>query len=228
MHTTSTISILVVGDEPPLTEQLSMVMRRQSWDVRSAHNGGEAIRAARGFRPDAIVLGGIELLARLRAVLPGVPILLLTTENSTQDRLIALRAGADDLVIRPCSLEQVVRRLRGLLRRSSAGPQQVRPGTRLVVGDLILDQETREVRRSGQQIKLTPTEFEVLRFLMQNPGRVLSKARILDRVWAYDFGGQSNIVELYISYLRRKIDARRRPMIHTVRGAGYTLRPADA
>jgi two-component system OmpR family response regulator len=102
------------------------------------------------------------------------------------------------------------------------------PGARLVVGDLTLDQETREVRRAGRQIKLTPTEFEVLRFLMQNPGRVLSKARILDRVWAYDFGGQSNIVELYVSYLRRKIDAQHPPMIHTVRGAGYTLRPADA
>ncbi|MEW9549818.1 response regulator transcription factor [Nonomuraea sp. NPDC050783] len=227
----SSINILVVDDEPALTELLSMVMRQESWDVRSAHNGSEAVRAARGFRPDAIVLDvmlpdmdGIELLPRLRAVLPGVPILFLTAKDSVQDRLAGLRAGADDYVTKPFSLEEVVIRLRGLLRRS--GAVRVRPDAVLVVGDLTLDQETREVRRAGKEIKLTPTEFELLRFLMHNPGRVLGKAQILDRVWAYDFGGQSNVVELYISYLRRKIDARREPMIHTVRGVGYTLRPA--
>ncbi|MGP3958153.1 response regulator transcription factor [Nonomuraea sp. 3N208] len=232
MHTTSTINILVVDGEPPLTELLSMVMRQESWDVRSAHNGGEAIRAARGFRPDAIVLDvmlpdmdGIELLPRLRAVLPGVPILFLAARDSAKDRLIGLRAGADDYVAKPFSLEEIVSRLRGLLRRSGAA--RARPDAGLVVGDLTLDQDTREVRRAGQPIKLTPTEFELLRFLMHHAGRVLSKPQILDRVWAYDFGGQSNVVELYISYLRRKIDAQRPPMIHTVRGAGYTLRPAE-
>ncbi|MGW0802364.1 response regulator transcription factor [Nonomuraea sp. NPDC002799] len=227
----SSINILVVDDEPSLTELLSMVMRQESWDVRSAHNGSEAIRAARGFRPDAIVLDvmlpdmdGIELLPRLRAVLPGVPVLFLTARDSMQDRLIGLRAGADDYVTKPFSLEEVVIRLRGLLRRSGAAQQ--RPDAALTVGDLTLDQETHVVRREEKEIRLTPTEFELLRFLMHNPGRVLSKAQILDRVWAYDFGGQSNVVELYISYLRRKIDAHRKPMIHTVRGVGYTLRPA--
>ncbi|MEV1174616.1 response regulator transcription factor [Nonomuraea sp. NPDC049784] len=226
----SSINILVVDDEPPLTELLSMVMRQESWDVRSAHNDSEAIRAARGFRPDAIVLDvmlpdmdGIELLPRLRAVLPGVPILFLTALDSLQDRLVGLRAGADDYVTKPFSLEEVVIRLRGLLRRS--GATQARADAGLVVGDLTLDQETHQVRRAGKEIRLTPTEFELLRFLMHNPGRVLSKGQILDRVWAYDFGGQSNVVELYISYLRRKIDAHREPMIHTVRGVGYTIRP---
>ncbi|MFI7639082.1 response regulator transcription factor [Nonomuraea sp. NPDC049400] len=231
MHTTSRVNILVVDDEPSLTELLSMVMRQESWDVRSAHNGSAAIRAARGFRPDAVVLDvmlpnmdGIRLLPRLRAVLPGVPILFLTALDSLQDRLVGLRAGADDYVTKPFRLEEVVLRLRGLLRRSRAAQARAEAG--LVVGDLTLDQETHRVRRAGKDIRLTPTEFELLRFLMHNPGRVLSKAQILDRVWAYDFGGQSNVVELYISYLRRKIDAQREPMIHTVRGVGYTIRPA--
>ncbi|MEV0230639.1 response regulator transcription factor [Nonomuraea sp. NPDC050786] len=223
----SSVTILVVDDEPPLTELLSLVMRQESWDVRSAHNGSQAIRAARGLRPDAIVLdamNGIQCLPRLRAVLPGVPILFLTALDSLQDRLVGLRAGADDYVTKPFTLEEVVIRLRGLLRRSGAA--QARPGAGLVVGDLTLDQETHQVRRAGKEIRLTPTEFELLRFLMHHPGRVLSKARILDRVWAYDFGGRGNVVELYISYLRRKIDAHREPMIHTVRGVGYTIRPA--
>ncbi|MEV4108718.1 response regulator transcription factor [Nonomuraea sp. NPDC049695] len=227
----SSVNILVVDDEPPLTELLSLVMRQESWDVRGAHNGSEAIRAARRFRPDVIVLdvmlpdtNGIQLLSRLRAVLPGVPILFLTALDSLQDRLAGLRAGADDYVTKPFSLEEVVIRLRGLLRRSGAA--QARPAAGLVVGDLTLDQATHQVRRAGEEIRLTPTEFELLRFLMHHPGRVLSKAQILDRVWAYDFGGHGNVVELYISYLRRKIDAHREPMIHTVRGVGYTIRPA--
>ncbi|MEW1843096.1 response regulator transcription factor [Nonomuraea angiospora] len=227
----SSINVLVVDGEPRLTALLSTVMRKESWDVRGAHNGSEAIRAARGFRPDAIVLDvmlpdldGIRLLPRLRAVLPGVPILFLTALDSLQDRLVGLRAGADDYVTKPFSLEEVVIRLRGLLRRSGAARARADAG--LMVGDLTLDQENHQVRRAGKEIRLTPTEFELLRFLMHHPGRVLSKSQILDRVWAYDFGGQSNVVELYISYLRRKIDAQRQPMIHTVRGVGYTLRPA--
>ncbi|NUO96416.1 MAG: response regulator, partial [Nonomuraea sp.] len=161
------IAILVVDDEPPLTELLSMVMRQELWDVRRAHNGGDAIRTARGFRPDAIVLDvmlpdmdGVRLLPRLRAVLPGVPILFLTALDSLQDRLAGLRAGADDYVTKPFSLEEVVIRLRGLLRRSGAA--RARPDAALTVGDLTLDQETHEVRRAAQEIRLTPTEFELL------------------------------------------------------------------
>ncbi|MBE1588479.1 response regulator transcription factor [Nonomuraea angiospora] len=227
----SSINVLVVDGGPSLTTLLSTVMRKESWDVRGAHNGSEAIRAARGFRPDAIVLDvmlpdldGIRLLPRLRAVLPGVPILFLTALDSLQDRLVGLRTGADDYVTKPFSLEEVVIRLRGLLRRPGAARARADAG--LMVGDLTLDQQNHKVRRAGKEIRLTPTEFELLRFLMHHPGRVLSKSQILDRVWAYDFGGQSNVVELYISYLRRKIDAQRQPMIHTVRGVGYTLRPS--
>ncbi|MEU1390733.1 MULTISPECIES: response regulator transcription factor [unclassified Nonomuraea] len=209
-------AVLVV-DEHPLGRSLSRAMR--SWDVRSL-GGGEAVRAARGFRPGAIVLdvrGGGRCLPRLRAALPGVPVLFLTAPDALPDPSLGLRAGADDYVMRPFGVDEVVIRLHGLLRRSADA---------LSVGDLTLDQETREVRRAGRQIRLTPTEFELLRLLMRHPGRALSKAHILDRVWAYDFAGQGNIVELYISYLRRKIDADRRPMIHTLRGVGYVLRPA--
>ena len=137
--------------------------------------------------------------------------------------LDVMMAGGDDYVTKPFSLEEVVARLRALMRRSGALAQ--RPDALLVVGDLTLDEDSHEVRRDGEEINLTATEFELLRYLMRNPKRVLSKAQILDRVWQYDFGGQANIVELYISYLRRKIDAGREPMIHTLRGAGYVLKP---
>jgi two-component system OmpR family response regulator len=142
------------------------------------------------------------------------------------DRIAGLTAGGDDYVTKPFSLEEVIARLRGLLRRS--GATTARPDTQIVVGDLILDEDSHEVTRAGESIKLTATEFELLRYLMRNPKRVLSKAQILDRVWNYDFGGQANVVELYISYLRKKIDADREPMIHTMRGVGYVLRPAGS
>ena len=141
-------------------------------------------------------------------------------------RLHGLTAGGDDYVTKPFSLEEVIARLRALLRRSGAA--LARSDSTLVVGDLTLDEDSHEVRRAGVEIQLTATEFELLRYLMRNPRRVLSKAQILDRVWNYDFGGQANVVELYISYLRKKIDANRPPMIHTLRGAGYVLRPAAA
>jgi len=135
-----------------------------------------------------------------------------------------LTAGGDDYVTKPFSLEEVVARLRALLRRAGAGA--ARSSSQLTVGDLVLDEDSHEVSRAGAEIHLTATEFELLRYLMRNPRRVLSKAQILDRVWNYDFGGQANVVELYISYLRKKVDAGREPMIHTMRGAGYVLKPA--
>ena len=208
-----------------------MALRYEGWEVRTAADGLGATRAARDFRPDAVVLDvmlpdmtGLEVLQRLRVNAPTVPVLFLTAKDAVEDRIAGLTAGGDDYVTKPFSLEEVVARLRGLVRRASIAVG--RNDAMLVVGDLTLDEDSREVRRGGELVTLTATEFELLRFLMRNPRRVLSKAQILDRVWNYDFGGQANIVELYISYLRKKIDAGRPPLIHTVRGAGYVLKPA--
>ena len=198
----------------------------------AAASGTAAVKAARETRPDAIVLDmmlpdfdGLEVMRRLRTSMPDVPVLFLTARDAVEDRVAGLTAGGDDYVTKPFSLEEVVARLRALMRR--AGAVSRRTESLLTVGDLTLDEDSHEVVRAGHEVKLTATEFELLRFLMRNPRRVLSKAQILDRVWDYDFGGQANVVELYISYLRKKIDAGRAPMIHTMRGAGYVLKPAD-
>ena len=225
------IRILAVDDENSLTELLSMAMRYEGWQVSTAASGNEAVKAAREVRPDAIVLDmmlpdfdGLEVMRRVRAEDPDVPVIFLTAKDAVADRINGLTAGGDDYVTKPFSLEEVIARLRALLRRSGAATG--RSESLLVVGDLTLDEDSHEVTRAGDSIQLTATEFELLRYLMRNPRRVLSKAQILDRVWNYDFGGQANVVELYISYLRKKIDANRAPMIHTMRGAGYVLRPA--
>ncbi len=226
----SAIRVLVVDDESSLSDLLSMALRYEGWEVRTAADGSSAVRTAREFRPDAVVLDvmlpdfdGLEVLRRMRSDTPDVPVLFLTARDAVEDRVAGLTAGGDDYVTKPFSLEELVARLRGLLRRS--GMSAARQGSDLVVGDLVLDEDSHEVRRGDDVVELTATEFELLRFLMRNPKRVLSKAQILDRVWNYDFGGQSNVVELYVSYLRKKIDAGRSPMIHTVRGAGYVLKP---
>ena len=225
------LTILTVDDEPSLTELLALAMRYEGWQVVSAASGLAAVKAAREHRPDAIVLDmmlpdfdGLEVMRRIRAEQPEVPVIFLTAKDAVGDRISGLTAGGDDYVTKPFSLEELIARLRGLLRRS--GATQPRSEATLQVGDLVLDEESHEVWRGGQPVQLTATEFELLRYLMRNPRRVLSKAQILDRVWNYDFGGQANVVELYISYLRKKIDADREPMIHTMRGAGYVLRPA--
>ena len=225
------IRILAVDDESSLTELLSMAMRYEGWQVSTAASGIEAVKAAREVRPDAIVLDmmlpdfdGLEVMRRVRSEDPDVPVIFLTAKDAVSDRINGLTAGGDDYVTKPFSLEEVIARLRALLRRSGAATG--RSESLLVVGDLTLDEDSHEVSRAGDPIQLTATEFELLRYLMRNPRRVLSKAQILDRVWNYDFGGQANVVELYISYLRKKIDANRAPMIHTMRGAGYVLRPA--
>jgi two-component system, OmpR family, response regulator len=227
----SPVRVLVVDDEANIAELIGMALRYEGWEVRLAHTGSRAVSAAKEFSPDAVVLDmmlpdfdGMEVLRRMRATRPEVPVLFLTARDSVEDRVAGLTAGGDDYVTKPFSLEEVVARLRALMRR--AGAQQVADRSVLVVGDLEMDEDSREVTRDGQQISLTATEFELLRFLMRNPKRVLSKAQILDRVWNYDFGGQANVVELYISYLRKKVDAGRAPMIHTMRGAGYVLKPA--
>jgi two-component system, OmpR family, response regulator len=225
------VRVLVVDDESTLTELLSMALRLEGWEVQTAGDGFGAVRAGRAFEPDAVVLDmmlpdmdGLEVLRKLRAHAPEVPVLFLTAKDAVEDRIAGLTAGGDDYVTKPFSLEEVVARLRGLLRRTSQVARA--EDTVLTVGDLTLDEDSHEVRRGGQVVALTATEYELLRFLMRNPRRVLSKAQILDRVWNYDFGGQANVVELYISYLRKKIDAGRSPMIHTLRGAGYVLKPA--
>ena len=227
----SPVRVLVVDDEQSLCELLGTVLRYEGWQVETALNGHAAIRAARALDPDAVVLDmmmpdldGLAVLRRLRSIKPLVPVLFLTARDAVEDRVAGLTAGGDDYVTKPFSLEEVVARLRALMRR--AGAVAERPDARITVGDLVLDEDSHEVWRGGDAIHLTATEFELLRYLMRNPRRVLSKAQILDRVWQYDFGGQANIVELYISYLRRKIDAGREPMIHTLRGAGYVLKPA--
>jgi two-component system, OmpR family, response regulator len=228
----SAVRVLVVDDEPNIAELLAMALRLEGWDISVAHSGAKAVAAARKDRPDAVVLDimlpdfdGLEVMRRVRSQQPDLPVLFLTARDSVEDRVAGLTAGGDDYVTKPFSLEEVVARLRALLRRTGAG--SVRPSSVLAVGDLVLDEDSHEVARAGEQIHLTATEFELLRYLMRNPRRVLSKAQILDRVWNYDFGGQANVVELYISYLRKKVDAGRTPMIHTMRGAGYVLKPAD-
>ncbi|MEV4711379.1 response regulator transcription factor [Micromonospora sp. NPDC049374] len=227
------VRVLVVDDEPTLTDLLSMALRYEGWQVRTAADGMAAVRAARQFQPDAVVLDvmlpdldGFQVLRKLRADNDNVPVLFLTARDAVEERVAGLTVGGDDYVTKPFSLEEVIARLRALLRRSGFAVA-TRPDAVLTVGDLTLDEDSHEVRRDGRLITLTATEFELLRYLMRNPRRVLSKAQILDRVWNYDFGGQANVVELYISYLRKKIDAGRQPMIHTLRGAGYLLKPAE-
>ncbi|WUH58048.1 response regulator transcription factor [Streptomyces sp. NBC_00442] len=224
------VRILVVDDEPDVTDVLSGVMAGEGWQVRTAADGTTALATARDFRPDAVVLDwmlpdldGLQILRALRREAPQVCVLFLTARDAVEDRIAGITAGGDDYVTKPYSLEEVLARLRGLLRRAGMTAE---PGAdRITVGDLTMDEEAREVRRGGVAVDLSRTEFELLRFLMRNPRRVLSKAQILDRVWAYDFGGRAHVVELYISYLRKKIDAGRTPMIHTVRGVGYVLKP---
>jgi len=227
----SPIRVLAVDDEPSLTELLSIALRYEGWAVTTAATGASAVRAAAQLQPDVIVLDimlpdfdGLEVMRRVRTTQPNVPVLFLTARDALPDRIKGLTAGGDDYVTKPFSLEELIARLRSLLRRSGMAAD-VRESV-LTVGDLSLNEDSHEVTRGGDAINLTATEFELLRFLMRNPNRVLSKAQILDRVWHYDFGGEANIVELYISYLRKKIDAGREPMIHTLRNVGYLLRAA--
>ncbi|MVU81034.1 response regulator [Nocardia sp. ET3-3] len=225
------VSVLVVDDEPALAELLALALRYEGWAVETSGDGRTAVARTRELRPDVVVLdlmlpdmGGLEVLEQVRRWVPGLPVLLLTAKDSVEDRIAGLTAGGDDYVTKPFSIEEVVLRLRALLRRAGIATED--SDTRLVVGDLTLDEDSHEVTRGGVEIALTSTEFELLRLFMHNPRRVLSKGQILDRVWSYDFGGRSNIVELYVSYLRKKIDSGRAPMIHTLRGAGYVLKPA--
>jgi two-component system OmpR family response regulator len=228
----SPVRALVVDDEATLTDLLQMALRYEGWDVKTAGDGQSALRIAREFKPDVVVLDmmlpdidGLAVLQRLRADGQETPVLFLTAKDALDDRIAGLTAGGDDYVTKPFSLEELVARLRGLIRRSTLTLTDA-SDPEVAIGDLVLNEDSHEVHRGGDPIELTATEFELLRFLMRNPRRVLSKAQILDRVWSYDFGGRSSVVEIYISYLRKKVDAGRPQMIHTVRGAGYILKPA--
>lgn len=227
----SPIRVLLVDDEPALTNLVKMALHYEGWVVDIAHNGREAMAKFDRAAPDVLVLDimlpdvdGLRILERVRQSDAYTPTLFLTARDSVMDRVTGLTAGADDYMTKPFSLEELVARLRGLLRRASQQPAPT--AETLKVGDLVVD-TSREVTRGDTPVSLSSTEFELLRFLMRNPRRALSRTEILDRVWNYDFAGRTSIVDLYISYLRKKIDSGREPMIHTVRGVGYMLRPAE-
>jgi two-component system OmpR family response regulator len=222
--------LLVVDDEANIRVLLSTTLRLTGFEVRVAGGGHEALEVATEFRPDLVVLDvmlpdldGFEVATRLRATGQPVPVLFLTARDAVEDRISGLVAGGDDYVTKPFSLEEVVLRIRAILRRSRIVPIDPDDG-RLRFADLELDDSAHEVRRAGKLVDLSPTEFNLLRYLLTNAGRVVSKAQILDRVWNYDFGGDGRIVESYVYYLRRKIDKAAPPLIHTVRGVGYALR----
>lgn len=226
----SPIRVLLVDDEPALTNLLKMALHYEGWEIEVARDGQEAITKFGEFAPDLLVLDimlpdidGLQILKKVRQADGYTPTLFLTARDSVMDRVTGLTAGADDYLTKPFSLEELVARLRGLLRRAHA--MAVPEDEVLTVGDLTLDGASREVTRAGEPVSLTVTEFELLRYLMRNAKRAIPRAEILDRVWNYGFGGRSSVVDLYISYLRRKVDAGREPMIHTVRGVGYMLRP---
>jgi two-component system, OmpR family, response regulator len=220
--------LLVVDDEENIVELLSTSLRYAGFEVATATNGQEALEAVGTFEPDLLVLdvmmpdiSGFGVVKKLRSQGSTVPVVFLTARDATEDRISGLTLGGDDYVTKPFSLDEVIARIRAVLRRT-ARPEPSPP--RLVFADLELDTETHEVWRAGQSVLLSPTEFKLLRYFMTNPRRVLSKAQILDHVWNYDFNGEVNIVESYVSYLRRKIDTVEPRLLHTLRGVGYVLR----
>jgi len=222
--------ILIVDDEANIVELLAVSLRFQGFEVYTATNGPAALDLARSIRPDAVILDvmmpgmdGFGVLRRLRADGIDAPALFLTARDSLQDKITGLTLGGDDYVTKPFSLEEVVARLRVILRRSGKGPEEPRT-PRLKFADIELDEETHEVWKAGEPVSLSPTEFTLLRYFVINAGTVLSKPKILDHVWHYDFGGDVNVVESYVSYLRRKIDTGDKRLLHTLRGVGYVLR----
>ena len=224
------VRVLVVDDEPNISALLTATLRLVDFEVRVAETGNRALIAIEEFDPDLVVLDvmlpdldGFEVTRRLRATGRRVPVLFLTARDAVEDRISGLSAGADDYVTKPFSLEEVVLRIRAILRRSRPEPAPAAAGV-LRYADLEMDEDAHECRRSGRPIDLSPTEFNLLKYLLVNAGRVVSKAQILDRVWKYDFGGDGRIVESYVYYLRRKIDKTGPPLIHTIRGVGYALR----
>jgi two-component system OmpR family response regulator len=219
--------VLVVDDEAYITDLVGMALRYEGFEVAVAASGREALARAGEFRPDLLVLDvvlpdldGIEVCARLRRDGMGAPVVFLTARDATEDKITGLTVGGDDYVTKPFSLEELIARVRAVLRRTWPGDRPAR----LVFADLEVDEDAHQASRGGQPLELRPTEYKLLRYLVLNAGRVLSKAQILDHVWNYDFGGNDNVVETYVSYLRRKLDRHGPPLIQTVRGVGYVLR----
>ncbi len=230
--TAENVRILVVDDEESITDLLATALRYERFEVEVAHSGREAMRAVGSFRPHLIVLDvmlpdwdGFEVTKRLTDQRERVPVLFLTARDATGDRVRGLTLGGDDYVTKPFSLEELVARIRAILRRSY---DRNETGARLHFADLEMDDDLHQVWRAGRAVELTATEYNLLRYLLANAPRVLTKSQILDHVWNYDFGGEGNVVETYISYLRKKIDRDGPALIHTVRGVGYCLRqPGD-
>lgn len=226
--------VLVVDDEPNITELVSLGLRYEGFDVSSAHDGRGAPRAVRELKPELVILDvtmpdidGLEVVRRMRAENIWMPVIFLTARDAVEDKIAGLTVGGDDYIAKPFSLDELVARVRAMVRRNHLATRQVESGV-LRYADLVLDEDRLEVSRGSRLISLTPTEYRLLRFLMLNVGLVVSKAQILDHVWEYDFGGDGNVVETFISYLRKKIDVEAPPLIQTVRGFGYTLRaPQD-
>jgi two-component system OmpR family response regulator len=219
--------VLVVDDELNIAELVSMALRYEGFAVETAGTGGDALARFEDFRPQILILDvmlpdfdGFEVARRLAGRRTEVPILFLTARDATEDKVRGLTLGGDDYVTKPFSVEELIARVRTILRRAGVGAEE----SRLAFEDLKLDDETREVFRGGREVELTDTEFRLLRYLMLNPRRVLSRGQILDHVWEYDFGGDGRVLETYISYLRKKVDRDGPRLIHTVRGVGYVLR----
>ncbi len=222
--------LLVVDDEPNIVELLSESLRFAGFEVVAARGGQEALRLAREQAPDLAVLDvmmpgidGFEVVRRLRSEGLRFPVLFLTARDSTEDTITGLTVGGDDYVTKPFSLGELVARIRAVLRRAGMAPG-ASGSEPMTFADITLDEDAHEVTKAGELVGLSPTEFKLLRYFMENPGRVLSKAQILDHVWHYDFGGDANVVESYISHLRRKVDTTQPRLLHTVRGVGYVLR----
>jgi two-component system OmpR family response regulator len=225
--------ILVVDDEPAITELVTTALRFVGFEVQSASTGREALAAASAFDPHLIVLDvmlpdldGVEVCARLRSSGNRVPVIFLTARDEHEDKMRGFTHGGDDYMTKPFSLEELVARIRAVLRRTGSEARGASTHQRHVYADLELDEDSHRVWRGGELVHLSPTEYRLLRYLLLNAGRVLSKDQIIDHVWQYDFVGDANVVETYISYLRKKIDDREPKLIQTVRGFGYSLRTA--
>jgi two-component system OmpR family response regulator len=220
--------VLVVDDEPNIADVITMALRFQGFEVETAGTGGAALSAVTSFRPHLILLDvmlpdmeGFDVAERLGAQRNRVPIIFLTARDATDDKVRGLSIGGDDYVTKPFSLEELIARVRTILRRAGLASEE---SSRLTFEDVELDEDAHEVTRAGELVPLTATEYRLLRFFMLNPRRVLTRAQLLEHVWEYDFGGDARVLETYVSYLRRKLDAHGPPLLHTVRGVGYALR----